>query len=276
MIGKEIALEFAELPPRPLNQNQMLLASGNPSIFLWDQMTADDYLEAIYKQAPTEPEARKHWFGENFERVAVSPEFVLTGVSTDEPLRRFIDLPKLFDMLKNRRLVLPRLKELIRGDPFECRAKKSFDHLDRAALELRARELKEYAPESIQYPPRILPPPSFGYSPPQFDSEIQQMTLEALKDAVWYLERERLQWDLVCSCWYRGTVESDAMWRIYAPQLGVFNQQLCCPNESRDENDRAKDSCGPCKTRFGRCSLRRRCRMWQLGAVVNQKESLRA
>jgi hypothetical protein len=220
--GKGNALESAEVPPLNQPLNQMLLASANLSIFPLDQMTANDYLRDIYKQAPTEPEAAKHWFRENFEEVAVSPELVLSEVSTDETLRRFMDLPILFDMLKNRRLVLPDLRKLIQGDPFECRAKRSFNHLDRATLELRARELKEYAPESIQYLPRgILPPPSSGYSPPQFDSDIQQMTLEALKDALWYLERERLQWDLVCSCWHRGTVESDAMWKIYAPQLGV-------------------------------------------------------
>ena len=214
--GKEIAVKSAGLPPL----NQMLLAPANLRILPLDQMTADDYLEDIYKQAPTEPEARKHWRRENFERVAVSPELVLSGVSTDETLHRFMDLPKLFDVLKNRHLVLPRLKELMEGDPFECRAKRTYDHLDRASLELRARQLKEYAPESVRYPPRILPPPSL-YSPPTFDSDIEQMTLETLKDAVWYLERERLQWDLVCSCWHRGTVESDAMWKIYAPQLGV-------------------------------------------------------
>ena len=150
----------------------------------------------------------------------MSPELVLSGVSTNETLQRFMNLSKLFDLLINKRLVLPDLKELIQGDPFECCAKRSFDHLDRAALELRARQLKEYAPESVRYPPRILPPP-FLYSPPEFGSDIQQMTLEDLKDAVWYLERERLKGDLVCSCWHKGAVESDAMWKIYAPQLGV-------------------------------------------------------
>ena len=198
----------------------MLLAPANLRILPLDQMTADDYLEDIYKQAPTEPEARKHWRRDNFERVAVSPELVLSGVSTNETLQRFMNLSKLFDLLINKRLVLPDLKELIQGDPFECCAKRSFDHLDRAALELRARQLKEYAPESVRYPPRILPPP-FLYSPPEFGSDIQQMTLEDLKDAVWYLERERLKGDLVCSCWHKGAVESDAMWKIYAPQLGV-------------------------------------------------------
>ena len=100
------------------------------------------YLDDIFKQAPTEPEAWERWFSDNIDEVAVSPELVLSGVSTDETLRRFMDLPKLFHMLKNRRLVLPRLKELIQVDPFECRARKCFDHLDRAALELRARQLK--------------------------------------------------------------------------------------------------------------------------------------
>lgn len=47
------------------------------------------------------------------------------------------------------------------------------------------------------------------------------MPLEKLKEVVWYLERERLKNNLVCSCWYKGVSESDAMWKIYASQLGV-------------------------------------------------------
>jgi hypothetical protein len=180
----------------------------------------------ISKLAPEEPEARKQWRRENFKRVTVSPKFVLSDVSDDETLRRFVDLPKLFDLLKNKRLMMPTLGELIKGDPFECFAKKSFNHLNRAELETRANQLEEYAPDSSHrpfYPPNLSAADflTFRSYKSCFGSEIKEMTDEELRDAVWYLERERLKNDLVCSCWHKGTVESDAMWKIYAAQLGV-------------------------------------------------------
>jgi hypothetical protein len=176
----------------------------------------------ISKQAPTDRKARAQFLRESFRRVTVSPKLILSGVSDDETLRRFVDLPKLFDTLKNKRLVLPTLGKLITVDPFECFAKKSFDHLNRDELELYAKQLEEYVPESSYRLPYqgVLAFP-LSEPEPQFDSDIQQMTLDELKDTVWYLERERLKNDLVCSCWHKGTAESDAMWKIYASQLGV-------------------------------------------------------
>ncbi|MGA2178202.1 MAG: hypothetical protein ABSH15_01275 [Verrucomicrobiota bacterium] len=177
----------------------------------------------ISKQAPADPEKRKEWRRENYKRIAASPKLVLNGISDDETLRRFIDLPKLFDLLKNKRLLMPTLGKLMVGDPFECWAKKSFDQLDRAALEGLAKQLEEYAPTSSYFPINYSNPFDLSASKPepQFDSDIKQMTLEQLKDAVWYLERERLKNNLVCSCWHKGDIESDAMWKIYASQLGV-------------------------------------------------------
>jgi hypothetical protein len=180
----------------------------------------------ITKLAPEEPAAFKKWSRENFKRVAVSPNLTLSNISDDETLRRFIDLPKLFDLLKNKRLMMPTLGNLIKGDPFECFAKKSLNHLNRVELEARANQLKEYAPDSSYYP--LYPPNlsaadmlTFRSYESRFGSEMKQLSDEELKDAVWYLERERLKNDLVCSCWHKGTIESDAMWKIYASQLGV-------------------------------------------------------
>ena len=178
------------------------------------------------KLAPEEPEARRQWLRENFKRVTVSPKFVLSGVLESETLRRFVDLPKLFDLLKNRRLVLPTLGSLIKGDPFECFSQKSFSRLNRAELEKRVNQLEEYAPDSSHrplYPPNLSAVDLLTFRPYEshFGSEIKDMTDEELRNALWYLERERLKNDLVCSCWHKGTVESDAMWKIYASQLGV-------------------------------------------------------
>ena len=122
--------------------------------------------------------------------------------------------------------MLPTLGNLIKEDPFECFAKKSFGHLNRAELETRANQLEEYAPDSSHqpvYPPNLSAADFLTFRPykSRFGSEIKEMTDEELRDAVWYMERERLKNDLVCSCWHNGTVESDAMWKIYATQLGV-------------------------------------------------------
>jgi hypothetical protein len=106
----------------------------------------------ISKFYPEEREARKQWREDNLNKVTVSPKFVLSDISDDETLRRFVNLPKLFDLLNNKQLVLPTLEELIKGDPFECFAKKNFDHLNRAELELRAKHIKEYAPDSSHQP----------------------------------------------------------------------------------------------------------------------------
>lgn len=180
----------------------------------------------VSKLVPEEPEAMGQWFRENFKDVIVSPKWVINGVSDEETLRRFVDLPKLFDLLKNKRLVLPTLGDLIKGDPFECLAKKNFDHLNRVELELRAKQLKQYAPDSSRqtvYPPNLSAAEMLTFRPykERFGSEIKEMTDEELRDAVWYLERNRLKKELVCSCWHKGNAESDAMWKIYASQLGV-------------------------------------------------------
>jgi hypothetical protein len=181
--------------------------------------------EDIVKQIPAEEEAKERWLKNNFKRVAISVKLGLNDVASDEPLRRFIDLPKLFDLLTKKRLVLPRLRQLMEGDPFECFARQSFDHLSRPELERYAKQLEYLAPDSakgLDYSPGIANAwARIGKGQPRFDNQIQRLSLEELRSAVSYLERERLKHDLVCSCWYKGTGESDAMWKIYAAQLGV-------------------------------------------------------
>lgn len=149
-----------------------------------------------------------------------------------QPFRRYIDLPKLFDMLANKHLVMPRLRQLAEGDPFECSARKRYDYLecanpDRPKLEQRAKELWQLAPE----PDRSLPFRTVLSD--SFDKIIQEMPLKELRNALSYLELERLKRDVVCSCWHKGTGESDAMWKIYAAQLGV------CIESSRERLESA-------------------------------------
>ena len=45
--------------------------------------------------------------------------------------------------------------------------------------------------------------------------------MDELKQAAWFGEHSRLKQELVCSCWYGGEMESDAMWRLYCEHVGV-------------------------------------------------------
>ena len=173
--------------------------------------------EEIRKQIPADPDAFKRWLEESYQQVTIPTKLELNGVASDDILQRFIDLPKLFTLLKSRSLFLPRLRQLIKGDPFECFCQKKYDHLDRSGLETLAKQLEIYAPNEAKgsiYPPEITNIwEKIGQGKPLFDYQIQKMPLEDLKRAVWYLERQCLKNDLVCCCWYKGTSESDAMWK---------------------------------------------------------------
>ena len=135
-------------------------------------------------------------------------------------LRRFIDLPKLFDLLNSHVLFLPRLKELLNGDPFECYARTDYGSC-RQVLESRALKLGHYAPGASAISALSDFEDAFISPRKHFEESLKTLLLPELKKAVWYLERQRFQTEITCTCWYRGDAESDAMWKIYANQLGV-------------------------------------------------------
>lgn len=62
--------------------------------------------EDIVKRIPADPLERERWMDENFRETVVSPKFILKNVAKHQKLRRFVDLPKLFDLLKNKRLTV--------------------------------------------------------------------------------------------------------------------------------------------------------------------------
>lgn len=158
--------------------------------------------------------------------VLVKPPIELDGVKEGDTLRRFVDLPKLLDLLASKTLVLPRLRDMMAGDPFECAARFGFNGWTDPKLKERAKELENWAPVSARNPfqPKIyvageLRPDALYQS--KFDSDLARMDQAELRDAVWFLEKERIKQRVVCSCWYGGESDSDAMWKIYAAQVGV-------------------------------------------------------
>ena len=175
--------------------------------------------------SPKTPEYER-WSEETFGIVEVTPTIEHPGIPDDAPLRRFIDLPKALDLLVNRRLVLPRLAELIKCDPRECDARPDYNQASREDLERKVIELKEFAPDSEDtssiYSFHSLGLVSGGLSVKNsFEDRVKQMSLNDLKQAAWFVEHERLKQDLVCSCWYGSAMESDAMWKLYCDRVGV-------------------------------------------------------
>jgi hypothetical protein len=167
---------------------------------------------------PRTPEYEK-WHKETLDLVEITPVIDDPDIDDKASLMRFMDLPKLLDLVVNRRLLLPRLAELKNCDPHECSARPDYSHMPREELERRVISLREFAPKSES---------EAGYNPPlyypatkTFEGTIKTMPLDALMEAAWFVEHSRLKKELVCSCWYGSEIESDAMWRLYCGHFGV-------------------------------------------------------
>jgi hypothetical protein len=180
-------------------------------------------IEQYSKEAPKNPQEWKQWYGERFHRVPVKPAIDAKSLPDNTELQRFMDLPKFLDLVAKQRLILPRLGRLMEGDPFECIAAETYDHVDRAKLEEYVLLREQYVPDHFQTYEFKTPCWLDGSlsSRSRYESFIRNLSDEKLRDAAWYLERNRLKEDLVCGCWYLGRQESDAMWRIYADHIGV-------------------------------------------------------
>src|ERR1043166_875144 len=95
---------------------------------------------------PTTIKSRE-WYREMLTEIDTRPPFEVNAIKPTEPLLRFIDLPKLFDLLLNSHLVLIPLAQLMEGDPFECYAKQTYEDLSEEQLRLDLYDLSRYAPE---------------------------------------------------------------------------------------------------------------------------------
>jgi hypothetical protein len=166
----------------------------------------------------------EHWWKETFGIVETVPTIEHPGIGDDAPLRRFMDLPKFLDLIVSRRLLLPRLAELKQCDPHECDAKPDYNRVARKELERRVIDLREFALEfaseasGLGSGSRYLSALNMIDS---FEDRVKRMPLDDLKQAAWFAEHSRLKQELVCSCWYGGEMESDAMWRLYCEHVGV-------------------------------------------------------
>jgi hypothetical protein len=165
----------------------------------------------------------EQWRNETFGTVKITPTVDHPDIDAASRIRRFMDLPKFLDLMANRRLLLPRIADLQKGDPFECAAKPDYSGTHRDELEKSIIRLRELTPksESQDDPLSFLGFGRVQSPPPTFEERIKSMTDKELGEAAWYVEHSRLKYELKCSCWYGSEMESDAMWRLYCDSFGV-------------------------------------------------------
>src|SRR6266851_2833625 len=89
---------------------------------VWSASDEVRFEELLNAEPPPGADSREFFRSRNKD-VTVKPPLI-SGVG--EKLRRFIDLPKLFDLLSNRRVIFPPWRKLITGDPFECFAQRTY------------------------------------------------------------------------------------------------------------------------------------------------------
>lgn len=153
----------------------------------------------------------------------MKPNVDIVKVDASVTIRRFVDLPKAFDLLTLDRLFMPTIDTLRKGDPFECRIPVPVpEHIKR----MRGQKLKDRALELADDMLRR-PMNSINVSRPSEPEReeclevVKRSSDDALKNFVSAREAKENSNCIVCNCWHSGSYESDAMWKIYAKQHGV-------------------------------------------------------
>src|SRR5262245_37119285 len=137
-------------------------------------------------------------------------------LSKRQVIRRFINLPKLFELLVLGRMFCPTVGTLALGDPYECALypRHKYRNARRSLLEERAKNLLKFLPEALRQ----------GDRKEYFERYVELVSrcrTDKLREVVLDMEAREIRERIVCSCWYSGEFESDAMWKVYANELGV-------------------------------------------------------
>ncbi len=154
----------------------------------------------------------------------MKPKVNIVGVDDSVTIRRFVDLPKAFDLLTLDRLFMPTIDTLRKGDPFECRIPVPVPaHI----IRMHGRKLKDRA---LKIADDMLRKPmnSINRSPPsenerkKCQDEVENCSSDdVLQKFIAAREAKEKSKCIVCNCWHMGSDESDAMWKIYANQHGL-------------------------------------------------------
>lgn len=135
----------------------------------------------------------------------------------DQIIRRFIELPKLFELIAGGRSFFPTIATLKALDPFECAISvpQVLRRVGRRALEREAISLVPYLPEEFACGDGV-------EDHKRCERIIKRVSTEELRQHVREMRLILMQSRIVCSCWHAEERESDAMWKLYAGNIGVM------------------------------------------------------
>ncbi len=144
-------------------------------------------------------------------------EVEINAVRKNRRIVKFIDLPKLFDLLITGRIFFPTLGTLSSIDPFECAITPSrkLTRVGRADLEQKAISLSQWLPDEFKTGIR-------EYDFDRYQKWLKASSVKDLQDHINEMERRQTRSRVVCCCWHLNDGESDAMWKIYGSQLGAM------------------------------------------------------
>src|SRR5437773_2588176 len=119
------------------------------------------------------------------------------GLSDERIIRRFVELPKLFELLIAGRVFLPTVGTLKSLDPFECGIS-----LAQAARKLGQRALKREAISLVRYLPQDYQTGDVAEDLRRCERIIDRVDVSALRKYVIEMRLALLQSRVVCNCWH--------------------------------------------------------------------------
>jgi hypothetical protein len=149
-------------------------------------------------------------------RCASAMKVKIVGLPKGALVRRFVDLPRLFDLLLWDRTFFPKIETLAQSDPFE-----SGFVIPSRCKERNTKKLRDLAVDLSKYLPYSNFRCNDGDLRKDFFEMIDNLKGVALRNCILDMEMRKFRQRIVCSCWYLGDEESDAMWKVYADRLGV-------------------------------------------------------
>lgn len=139
------------------------------------------------------------------------------GLKESQVVRRYVELPKLFDLLLRQHSFFPTIQTLTGLDPFECGMlpQQKWSKLKRQELENKAKALQQVVPSNLLT----------GDGEEDFERYrdlMKKCSIQGLRQHVAELQALLFKTRVVCNCWHADVAESDAMWKIYSKGPGVM------------------------------------------------------
>lgn len=139
------------------------------------------------------------------------------GLSDDQAIRRFVELPKLFELLVAGRTFFPTIQTLNAVDPFECGIP-----LPQTTRKMRLNALRSEASFLQQYLPKSYQTGDSVEDYKRHERLLKGSNIAELRQHLAEMRLILLRSRVVCNCWHLSEGESDAMWKLYGNGVGVM------------------------------------------------------